>query len=1102
MGHFSFASKKWLRTFGVFVCLFLFNSRGEAQTFCPSNLDFEAGTIALWECFTGVCCPISTPVATPPVFNRHTITSGLGTDKYGGFPTVAPGGAFSLRLGNDLIGAQAEKVRYYVHVPPSSARFILVYRYAVVFEDPGHPPADQPRFEVNLYDSATGVSLPCGYVSYVSSSGLPGFSKSALIGTGGAPVYYRTWDSASVNLTKYAGSTIIMDFASGDCAATGHFGYAYLDANCLPSLGSIAYCDTVTPITLSAPPGFSTYTWFDSATFTTIYGTGTPLTLPNPGTYTSYAVIMAPYSGLGCTDTLYVTAKPSALSLHPSRDTAMCVGGSIILRSGAVDIVSPLSYSWAPTAGLGCATCAITSATPAVTTTYTVTVTNPYGCVKDTTIKITVGPAPVAVITGPTTLCIGTTVALSGASAGGTWGISGAAATMTTPGVVTAVTPGTSVISYTVTNSCGAAVASRTITVVALPDAGTVSGGPEVCETDSIVMTSTLPGGVWSCTPNASITSSGVLTGLIAGTSMVSYVYTNFCGTAIDTAIVTINSMPSAGTISGPSRACVGFSITLLSSVSGGVWSSSNAAIAPVSVSGIVSAVAAGVVNISYSVSNAYCTNHAIKTVTVYPQADPGIITGFSALCEGATITLSTSQPGGVWTTSNALVSVSTTGVVSGLASGTAIVSYTVTNICGPQFVTKAVMVNPLPDIGNITGPHVVCVGASITLGGVSTDGTGTWVSSNKGVASVNARGVVLALSRGTSVITYTLTTVPGCKATAVHHVAVSPLPEPGSISGPLQLCTPMDMSFHQTRLGGVWSSSNTAVVSIDSLTGKASAVGIGAVTITYTIAADGLGCVASAIFPVAILAEAPFTIIETLANISCNGKADGSISVGTTGGDGPWQYVWADGNTGNVIAKLPPGPYSVQVADMSSGCKASRSYRISEPDSITAVPEVTDELCALANGAVSVIAKGGTPPFSFQWFDNSTGSRVAALPAGTYTVTIADINNCLKPLSAEVKDGGCNDITVSEGLSPNGDGANDLWYIKGISVYTNNLVQLFDKWGDKVFEQRGYNNKWDGRGTNGSMLPDGTYFYVVKLNAQNGAGGKDVLTGSLLIKR
>ncbi len=83
------------------------------------------------------------------------------------------------------------------------------------------------------------------------------------------------------------------------------------------------------------------------------------------------------------------------------------------------------------------------------------------------------------------------------------------------------------------------------------------------------------------------------------------------------------------------------------------------------------------------------------------------------------------------------------------------------------------------------------------------------------------------------------------------------------------------------------------------------------------------------------------------------------------------------------------------------------------------------------------------------------------------------------------VDENGVCDIVFYNGFTPNGDGNNDYWHIDGISRYPKNEVSIFNRWGDKVWETVGYNNtdnKWDGKSSKGNkILPDGTYFYIIK---------------------
>lgn len=91
-----------------------------------------------------------------------------------------------------------------------------------------------------------------------------------------------------------------------------------------------------------------------------------------------------------------------------------------------------------------------------------------------------------------------------------------------------------------------------------------------------------------------------------------------------------------------------------------------------------------------------------------------------------------------------------------------------------------------------------------------------------------------------------------------------------------------------------------------------------------------------------------------------------------------------------------------------------------------------------------------------------------------------------------------CDKILVFKGISPNGDGRNDTWQILGIEQFPDNAVQVFNRWGNLVFEQTGYTNTdaWNGQ-WNGKDLPDGTYFYLIELG---GNGGR--LSGWLQVLR
>jgi gliding motility-associated-like protein len=92
--------------------------------------------------------------------------------------------------------------------------------------------------------------------------------------------------------------------------------------------------------------------------------------------------------------------------------------------------------------------------------------------------------------------------------------------------------------------------------------------------------------------------------------------------------------------------------------------------------------------------------------------------------------------------------------------------------------------------------------------------------------------------------------------------------------------------------------------------------------------------------------------------------------------------------------------------------------------------------------------------------------------------------------------------VFVPNAFSPNGDLIYDLWVIDGIENYPNNVLKIYNRWGNVVYEKKSYDNSWDGKSNAGILvfgddLPDGTYYYVLDL----GEGGK-AKAGFVVIKR
>lgn len=178
------------------------------------------------------------------------------------------------------------------------------------------------------------------------------------------------------------------------------------------------------------------------------------------------------------------------------------------------------------------------------------------------------------------------------------------------------------------------------------------------------------------------------------------------CESPRATLVVTVNASPTVAGITGTAAFCVGSTTTLSNTTTGGVWSSATPAIATINPNGVVTGVAVGTSVVSYTVTNASgCATTTTQTVTVNAAPTVASITGTAALCVGSTTTLSSTTTGGIWTSATpANATVSASGVVTGVAAGTSVISYTVTNATGcVALVTQTVTVNAAPGKPSIT---------------------------------------------------------------------------------------------------------------------------------------------------------------------------------------------------------------------------------------------------------------------------------------------------------------------------------------------------------------------------------------------------------------
>ncbi len=129
--------------------------------------------------------------------------------------------------------------------------------------------------------------------------------------------------------------------------------------------------------------------------------------------------------------------------------------------------------------------------------------------------------------------------------------------------------------------------------------------------------------------------------------------------------------------------------------------------------------------------------------------------------------------------------------------------------------------------------------------------------------------------------------------------------------------------------------------------------------------------------------------------------------------------------------------------------------------------------------GSVEINVVPTNPPYTYQWNIGNTTHIVNSLQPGVYWVAVTDNlgNDTLVYVTiAEIK---C-EIAPAVVFTPNDDGYNDTWQLDNTQYYPENLILVYNRWGQKVYEHQGIYEPWDGKDIVGIPVPDGVYFYVI----------------------
>lgn len=402
---------------------------------------------------------------------------------------------------------------------------------------------------------------------------------------------------------------------------------------------------------------------------------------------------------------------------------------------------------------------------------------------------------------------------------------------------------------------------------------------------------------------------------------------------------------------------------------------------------------------------------------------------------------------------------------VSVSPTNTTTYTYSVTDQCGTQTQNSTETVTVIrPDLGVISAAQQ-CLNGNI-FNFENQGATGGSVSHNWTFGDGNSSSVENPThtygSTGVYTVTHTVTYNPtGCTTSATAIVTVWEHPA-------VTISTAADISCNGGSDGALSAnpSGGQAGYTYSWTPGGATSAAIsGLSTGNYSVVVtDANGCTGSA----SDFLGQPTTVTASCASTPalCFGDASGTATVTPNGGTSPYTYLWDNGQTTATASGLIAGSYSVTVTD-ANGCTATCSTTVGQPTAALAAScTATEALCnGESTGTVSVSASGGTAGYSYSWDNGANTASVTGLAAGTYTVTVTDVNGCTATCSATVNEPSAPLTATMSPTQVDCNGAST----GSISVVASNGTP-------------GYTYLWSTGTTSNPLIgiPTGTYWVIV----------------------
>jgi gliding motility-associated-like protein len=803
----------------------------------------------------------------------------------------------------------------------------------------------------------------------------------------------------------------------------------------------------------------------------------------SPSVTTTYTVV----SGVGtCTSqavaTVSISLTPS-ITITPSLST-ICSGQSQVLSASG-----SAPFSWSASSGPNPPGTATVNVSPTSTTTYTV-FSGAGTCTASAVATVSISSAPsIAITPSLSSICSGQSQTLSASGSGPfSWSASSGAVP---PGLATVtVTPSTST-TYTVLSGTGTCTASAvaTVSITLTPTVSITPSLSAICAGESQTLT-TIGAGPFAWTassgPNPPNSPSIVVTPSTSTT------YTVLSGTGACTtqavATISVGATPPINITPSNTIICLGENVLLSSTGTGPYTWTASAGSNPASAANVT---VTPNVTTTYTVlsGTGACTAQAVATVSIAPTLSVNITPSNTTICLGAYSVLSSSGAGPfTWTASSGISLPSVASVTVSPSSNT---TYTVllgTGACTAQAVAT-VSIAPALTINITPSVATICGGQTTTL---SCNGAGpfAWTASS----GVNPTASATVFVSPTVTSTYTVLSGTGaCTAQAVATVSVLPVIDPTIIANSPTVCITNTVSLmvaSGTGLTYTWQP--TTAISGANNTNSVIAMPPSTATVIYTVTVSNGYCSDVDTVKLQVKTAVKIMSVITLNNDTiCTG---GCVTFSATStGSQPIYYNWYyESGIGTSSVGIAPeacypsaGSFSV-VATASNTCGFDTLVK-------TNLVKVFDFPVLIVHGDTSINIGESTEIFAsggltYDWYGIpgigsnitcSTCSNTIVQPTVTtqYIVVASNTSYCkVQDTVTVIVDVNCGDFFIPNVFSPNDDGLNDLINVHGRCISTFNL-QIFSRWGEKVFETSTLENSWDGT-FRGKRLDTGVFVY------------------------